>query len=213
MGGGSPPSPPPPSPIPLSSQQSLSPLFLPLPTQLVLTLGCSVIPLRACHLGGVHLKHKDQRSKLNGLFLCCPTFPWLSFWVREEKNYSECMFLAFKYDQLNVWLWIKNVMWTYLLWALHILRLCAHTVCTPNCHVVCYGLNGALVWPYSPLINQYHWCILQLTTLVADSTGACLCIFQLGSDTYRKFGRLVNWDHFWLFHFPAGWCSQIFRPW
>ena len=65
VGGGSPPSPPPPSPIPLSSQQSLSPLFLPLPTQLVLTLGCSVIPLRAWHLGAVHLKHKDQRSKLN----------------------------------------------------------------------------------------------------------------------------------------------------
>ena len=64
------------------------------------------------------------RSKFSKPFLCCPTFPWLSVWVREEKNYNECMFLAFKYDntikydQLKVWLLIKYVMWTYLSWAI-----------------------------------------------------------------------------------------------
>ena len=35
-------------------------------------------------------------------------------------------------------------------WALHILRLCAQTVCTPNCHVVAVG-NVKFIFPTVPV--------------------------------------------------------------
>ena len=37
---------------------------------------------------------------------------------------------------ISVWSLIKNVIWTYLLWATYNFKLCAQTVCTPNRHVV-----------------------------------------------------------------------------
>ena len=39
------------------------------------------------------------------------------------------------YEQFSVWSLIKNVIWTYSLWAIYILRLCAQT-CTPNRHAL-----------------------------------------------------------------------------
>ena len=39
------------------------------------------------------------------------------------------------YEQFSVWSLIKNVIWTYSLWAIYILRLCPQT-CTPNRHAL-----------------------------------------------------------------------------
>ena len=44
--------------------------------------------------------------------------------------------MLIKYKQSSTLSLIKNVMWTYSLWALYTLRLCAQTVFTPNRHVV-----------------------------------------------------------------------------
>ena len=47
------------------------------------------------------------------------------------------------YEQFSVWSLIKNVIWTYSLWAIYILRLCAQT-CTPNRHALQTGCTPKL---------------------------------------------------------------------
>ena len=49
------------------------------------------------------------------------------------------------YEQFSVWSLIKNVIWTYSLWAIYILRLCAQT-CTPNRHALKRVFSSLSEW-------------------------------------------------------------------
>ena len=83
--------------------------------------------------------------------------------------------------------------WTYLLWASFILRSCAQTVCTPNCHVVHFTVKSF----YISYINMSNIIYQQFIYSTNVSTNLCLYIL-IRSDICRYLKWKIAIDIFVL---------------
>ena len=86
------------------------------------------------------------------------------------------------------------MIWTYSLWALYTLRLCAQSVCTPNCHVV-WSCKGILPLKKRVNRNKCRFATKQRTLRHPGSSSTLLsCLVWMNKKLWRQTDQTTN-DH------------------